>query len=745
MSLSKISRMLLVAALLCLGAWLLSFSSGPGAETAVRQQAIQSFAPAGADVNAPIDVRSVQAGVAQPVVVNLRDIPAGVRDPNSQLDRWQRGEIDLDEVEGIRGAAEMAAMQARSLELEPSANVQIAASGPAMAAPASGTSFDSLDYTECCGGGGNVPPDPELAVGPNHVIAVVNVAFEIYNKNGSSLVGPTTFSSFMAANANCTGVFDPNANYDEEYDRYVLGIDADGVGYCIAVSQTGDPTGSWNLYYFDTISNRREFFDYPHAGIGQDAIYMGANIFRGNSFNEARVYAFDKVAMYNGQTASAVSVGMGAAHDTPQPLNLHGWAQGTWPSSGPHYIFAETNYDGSTHTVFAWNDPFGANNFSTVGTVNLNAATGVTAGMPVDTPQQAGGTLQANDFRPQDFEYRDGYAWSSSTVACNPGGGTVNCVRWAQINPATATVVDAGVYGSAGEYRTFADLAVDACGNMAIGYSKSSTSSFPGVFVTGRLATDAPGTLQTETLVKAGEISYTSFETSAPRRWGDYTEMTIDPAGTTFWYLGEYSKDTGTTNGRWGTYISSFSYNCNPGSGGDNPPTVTITAPNNGATVSNTVSITASASDDNGVTQVEFQIDGNTLSTDTNGADGWSASWDTTTASDGAHSITAVATDTANQTGSNSISVTVNNAPPSSISLSVNAYKVNGRKFADLTWSGASGTNVTVYYNGSSIATTANDGAYTTNSLGRGGGTWSFQICETGSPTTCSAVVSGSW
>ena len=583
MSLSKISRVLLVAALLCLGAWLLSFSSGPGVETAVRQQAIQSFAPAGADVNAPIDVRSLQAGAAQPVVVNLRDIPAGVRDPNSQLDRWQRGEIDLDEVEGIRGAAEMAAMQARSLELEPSANVQIAASGPAMAAPASGTGFDSLDYTECCGGGGNVPPDPELAVGPNHVIAVVNVAFEIYNKAGTSLVGPTTFASFMAANANCTGVFDPNANYDEEYDRYVLGIDADGVGYCIAVSQTGDPTGSWNLYYFDTISNRREFFDYPHAGIGQDAIYMGANIFRGNSFNEARVYAFDKVAMYNGQTASAVSVGMGAAHDTPQPLNLHGWAQGTWPSSGPHYIFAETNYDGSTHTVFAWADPFGVNNFSTVGTVDLNAATGVTAGMPIDTPQQTGGTLQANDFRPQDFEYRDGFAWTSSTVACNPGGGTVNCIRWAKINPATATVVDAGVYGSNGQYRFFGDLAVNHCNDMAVGYTKSSTSMWPSIFYTGRKAGDAAGTLQAEAQLKAGEIAYTAFD-GIPRRWGDYTEMTIAPDGVTFWYLGEYSKNTGTTSGRWGTYIGSFTYaDCTTGG-----PTPTPTNTPIGPTPTNT-------------------------------------------------------------------------------------------------------------------------------------------------------------
>jgi len=85
MKFSKISRVILVAAVLVLGAWLLSFSSGPGAETAVREQAIQSFAPAGVDQAA--DVQAVQTSSASPVTVNLRDIPAGVRDHNSQLDR----------------------------------------------------------------------------------------------------------------------------------------------------------------------------------------------------------------------------------------------------------------------------------------------------------------------------------------------------------------------------------------------------------------------------------------------------------------------------------------------------------------------------------------------------------------------------------------------------------------------------------------------------------------------------------
>jgi hypothetical protein len=243
---------------------------------------------------------------------------------------------------------------------------------------------------------------------------------------------------------------------------------------------------------------------------------MGANIFGAVNFKEARIWAFDKVAMYNGQSASYVTRSLGANDDTPQPLNLHGWNQGTWPASGPHYIFTETGYNGANYTVFAWNNPFGANTLTNVGTVNLVTATGVSAGMPLDVPQLGGQNVQGNDFRPQDFEYRNGYAWSSQTIACNPGGGSVNCVRWAQINPANATVVNAGVYGSSGQYRVFADLAVNHCDAMAIGYSKSSSSMYPGIWYTGRLASDPAGTLQSESQLKAGEIAYTSFESSPP-------------------------------------------------------------------------------------------------------------------------------------------------------------------------------------------------------------------------------------
>jgi hypothetical protein len=97
----------------------------------------------------------------------------------------------------------------------------------------------------------------------------------------------------------------------------------------------------------------------------------------------------------------------------------------------------------------------------------------------------------------------------------------------------------------------------------------------------------------------------------------------------------------------------------------DNPPSVSITAPANGATVSGAQNVTANASDDLGVTQVEFFVDSVSIGVDLSAP--YEMSWDTTTASDGAHTVSATATDTASQSTSTSINVTVNNAPASNV------------------------------------------------------------------------------
>ena len=184
------------------------------------------------------------------------------------------------------------------------------------------------------------------------------------------------------------------------------------------------------------------------------------------------------------------------------------------------------------------------------------------------------------------------------------------------------------------------------------------------------------------------------------------------------------------------------------GGGGDtdNPPSVSLTNPAAGATVSGTVNVTADASDDNSVSQVEFFIDGFSIGWDTDGSDGYSASWDTTADADGGHTVEAAVTDSAGQTASDSISVTVDNSGGTTypIDLSVTAYKVRGRQQADLSWSGATSTNVDVFRDGGLAATTANDGAYTDITGQNGGGSAVYQVCEAGT-TTCSAEVTATW
>ena len=179
--------------------------------------------------------------------------------------------------------------------------------------------------------------------------------------------------------------------------------------------------------------------------------------------------------------------------------------------------------------------------------------------------------------------------------------------------------------------------------------------------------------------------------------------------------------------------------------GGDVPPSVGITNPNDGTTVSGTVTVAADASDDNGVTQVEFFVDGASIGVDSDGSDGWFTSWNTTSVNDGPHTVAVTATDTAGQTASDSISVTVDNSGSGEgISLTVTGYKVRGLQKADLEWNGATSTNVDVYRDGVLIATTVNDGFYPDDIDGRGGGSYAYQVCEE-ETSTCSNEVTVSF
>lgn len=179
----------------------------------------------------------------------------------------------------------------------------------------------------------------------------------------------------------------------------------------------------------------------------------------------------------------------------------------------------------------------------------------------------------------------------------------------------------------------------------------------------------------------------------------------------------------------------------------DSPPTVDITNPSEGAVVSDSVNLTATAADDVAVTQVAFFADGVSIGTDTSGSDGWSVSWDTTLVVDGLHTLSAIATDTSGKTGSDSISISVDNGGGTNdpIVLSATAAKIKGAGVVYLNWSPVTSPSIDIIRNGITIDTIENAGTYTDDSLGKGGGSATYQVCETDSPAICSNEVTVTW
>ncbi len=420
-------------------------------------------------------------------------------------------------------------------------------------------SFDAI------GAQGGVPPDPIMAAGRSHVVAVVNSHYQVYDKTGAALTGVIAVDDLFATVPQCIGTFDPFIDYDEEADRFVMGMD-DFAGndsyFCIAATQTGDPTGAWNVYSFRSdVMVPTTGSDFPHMGIGLDAVYISANMFNdGGGYSHIRVWAVSKTDLYAGTPLTVAEANLSSSpYFTAQPVKIHGFLSGGWPAPGtPHYFVSHNG--SSTVRLWSWTDPFN------LAPAMYGDVSSTNNGAPPNAPELGGGTL--NDTSTADFldaEYRGGFLYTTRAVFCNIGGGAAeSCIDWLKIDvsgasPSLAEQQSGGAYGSANQFRYYPDISVDRAENIAIGYTKSASTTYTEVWVTGREFGDPVGTLQTETQQRAGLGNYTDGVGCGGTcdRWGDYSGMTVDPDGCTFWYIGEFS-DGGFA--AWETSIGAYKF-----------------------------------------------------------------------------------------------------------------------------------------------------------------------------------------
>jgi hypothetical protein len=442
------------------------------------------------------------------------------------------------------------------------------------------------------------PPDPVGEVGPNNYVEMVNLVFAVYDKAGNELLGPvdtgTLWSGFAVPD--CTDPSgDPVVLYDQIANRWILSqfttsglVDPSKPFWnCVAVSTSGDPTGSYYRYAFQT-ENFQFFPDYPKYGVWTDSYVLTTREFGPTTEYGIGVYALEKNKMVNGQPARAVSFFLDGnapgmlplVGDGLLPADIDGKQKPLTDSAIPIVGTQDDNSDyGATFDALnIWD--LGVKWRSTpIASLELKTQLPTAAFdsifpcaptsrdcLPepgIADPAQYLDILsyrQRPTFRLAYRNFKDHEALvTSQSVEATPG---VAGERWYEIRRSggTYSLYQQGTYAPGdGVHRWMGSIAMDKRGNMGLGYSVvNSTTVYPGIRYTGRLSNDPLGQM---TLGEGTIINGSGVQTTTNSRWGDYTDMTVDPVDDcTFWYVNEYYLTSGTaTDGRpWHTRIASF-------------------------------------------------------------------------------------------------------------------------------------------------------------------------------------------
>ena len=479
--------------------------------------------------------------------------------------------------------------------------------------------FDGIKFGDP--GASFVPPDTNGDVGRNHYVQTVNSSIAVFDKQGNTLAGPMPINTLFAPLGGpcATGsVIDPLVNYDPLADRWiVLGFPFDSP-ICIAVSRTGDPvTGGWFLYDLDVAAFG--FPDYPKLGVWPGAYYLTTQ--RGFHGGGLDVYALDRTNMLNGKLATFVhffvipssgfllpadldgrpprigrSCGRGSdvdeegddeagadaqrgqelAEECPQrphppPAPFVGHVDGDlWGGADRLEVYEfSVNFRNPASSTFSFVAGLPTEPFSAIlcGDIFFGDCAEQPNAIPLETlPAWLMWRAQYRNFGKYET------LMANHTIDVDDLSDERAGIRWYELRRYHGkqwTIFQQGTFApqdpSATSFlhRWMGSIAMDRKGNIALGFSASSSNLFPSVRYVGRMVTDPLGLMPRggppdgDFTIVAGEGSQV-FST----RWGDYSSMSLDPVdGCTFWYTQEYVG----SDGLWRTRIGAFKFpSCRP-------------------------------------------------------------------------------------------------------------------------------------------------------------------------------------
>lgn len=399
------------------------------------------------------------------------------------------------------------------------------------------------------------PPDPDLAVGPTHIVEVVNSSIAFFKKDGTKVFEQTGQTFFQAVSPEAFD-FDPKVIYDQIAKRFVildLGLnDASSGGTAsllIGVSNTSDPTGTWKVFKVDvkqTNGSNNYWWDYPGLGYNKDMICMTGNMFAmtgSSGFNGVQIVVFDKNTLYGGTaTPNKFSSPGGFTMQLAKTEDATSTSvYGVETESQTSMRLTAITKSGATYSVVQ----------KSVAVPQWTSDQGFITGpggvvVQTNDPRQlvatsfGGRVLSSHSVAVSNSDGRPAARWYDFKTNNWPTSGSPSLFQSGQINP------------PAGHGYSFPAINMDKKGGIGMTFSMIGSSTPGKVMGTGRRATDPAGSMGAPVVLdNSTSGTYNGFSS----RWGDYFDLELDPVdSTTFWAVGMGAGN----NGRWQTYIKSF-------------------------------------------------------------------------------------------------------------------------------------------------------------------------------------------
>ncbi len=388
-------------------------------------------------------------------------------------------------------------------------------------------------------GGGWYPPDTCGAVGLNHFVSIVNANLSVFRKDNGQRLTNVGLDSFWGQT-----VGDPRVVFDPHSQRFIaMATDFNRTAKLyFAVSRTSDPTGAWFKFSFrtDLGSDAGKWPDYPTLGVDARGIYTSAYMV--GSGGGMTIWAIDKAPL----VAAVQSVGTITAW---RGLRWEGAIQPavTYGDPGSEYLVSRRS--STLLRVRRIGPPLTGPQLFEAGSVSVPSH-----GSPPNAPALGSSTpISTIDYRPMNAVFRNGSLWTIQNTSVS---GRAVC-RWYELGVSPLSAIQIGTIGDPVWHYYYGSIAVDARGDVALGFSGSHANSYVGAFVTGRLASDPAGATADPIEVKPGMSAYQRVDGAGRNRWGDYSLTSVDPVDDFgFWSIQEYA---GTGN-NWRTWITQLGF-----------------------------------------------------------------------------------------------------------------------------------------------------------------------------------------